>query len=108
MGALAVRSREHRQQVRQIAPPPETTEGPFWKWMAVENGRVFGLVGETEPPDPDATWKSTTHGWPWDGISKGYNAKDYTWGFSRTLLAFDAASASSRRTRRPGWRGRGH
>lgn len=63
--------------------------GTFWKWMALEDGVLYALIGEQEPPDPDAKWRSPGHGWPWDGISKGYNAGDYRWGFAKMLLAID-------------------
>ena len=41
-------------------------------------------------PTPRPHWKRTEHGWPWQGISQGYNNdKEYPWGFARTLLAID-------------------
>jgi len=75
----------------QIAPPPGQAEGTFWKWMALSDGVLYALIGKPEPPDAVAKWRRKHHGWPWGGISKGYNAREYTWGFSRTLLAMDAA-----------------
>jgi outer membrane protein assembly factor BamB len=76
----------------EIAPPAELTGGTFWKWMALEGGVLYALIGEEERQDPDAKWRSRGHGWPWDGISKGYNAPEYPWGFSKTLLAIDPAT----------------
>lgn len=73
----------------EIAPPAELSGGTFWKWMALEDGVLYALIGEAEPQDPVARWGSVQHGWPWGGISKGYNAADYRWGFARTLLAID-------------------
>jgi outer membrane protein assembly factor BamB len=73
----------------EIAPPVELTGGTFWKWMALEDGVLYALVGQAENPDPVARWRSERHGWPWDGISQGYNARDYHWGFAKTLLAID-------------------
>ena len=73
----------------EIAPPVDLTGGTFWKWMALENGILYALVGETEGQDPIARWRSVGHGWPWEGISKGYNAPEYPWGFAKTLLAID-------------------
>jgi outer membrane protein assembly factor BamB len=77
------------KQLDEIIAPVELTGGTFWKWMALENGLLLALVGEAEQPDPDARWTSTNHGWPWDGISKGYNDRQYRWGFAKTLLALD-------------------
>lgn len=77
------------RELDEIVAPVGLTGGTFWKWMALEDGILYALVGQQEPPDPDAKWRSTGHGWPWDGISKGYNAPKYPWGFARTLLAID-------------------
>jgi outer membrane protein assembly factor BamB len=73
----------------EIAVPADVAGGTFWKWMALEDGVLYALIGKAEPPDPDATWKSRGHGWPWGGISKGYNDAELAWGFSQTLLAID-------------------
>jgi outer membrane protein assembly factor BamB len=73
----------------EIVPPADLVDGTFWKWMALEDGRLFALVGQAEPADPNATWRKTSHGWPWNGISQGYNGPEFAWGFSRTLLAID-------------------
>jgi len=73
----------------EIAPPANLTGGTFWKWMALEGGVLYALVGPEEPPDAVARWRSTNHGWPWTGISKGYNEAEYRWGFAKTLLAIN-------------------
>jgi len=74
----------------QIAPPADQAGGTFWKWMALQDGVLYALIGKGEPPDAVAKWRRKGHGWPWGGISKGYNERQYTWGFSKTLLALDA------------------
>ena len=76
----------------QIAPPADLTGGTFWKWMALNDGTLYALVGKAEPPDRIALWRRQAHGWPWGGISEGYNESTYTWGFATTLLAMDPAS----------------
>ena len=73
----------------EIVAPTDLTGGTFWKWMALDGGVLYALVGKEEPADPDAKWRSTNHGWPWGGISKGYNQQEYAWGFAQTLLAID-------------------
>jgi len=73
----------------EIVPPVELTGGTFWKWMALDSGVLYALVGEADPLDPDARWRFTQHGWPWDRISKQYNANEYRLGFAKTLLAID-------------------
>lgn len=73
----------------EITVPADLTDGPFWKWMALEGGVLYGIVGADEKTDPDAKWRRRAHGWPWDGISQGYNANEYAWGFAPTLFAID-------------------
>jgi outer membrane protein assembly factor BamB len=73
----------------EIVAPPDLVDGPFWKWMALEGGVLYALVGKDEGLDDDAKWKSANHGWPWDRISKGYNDPQRPWGFATTLLAID-------------------
>jgi outer membrane protein assembly factor BamB len=73
----------------EIAPPAELTGGTFWKWMALEDGVLYALIGEQEQRDPVVRLRSTNHGWPWNPLSPGYNQPEHTWGFGRTLLAID-------------------
>ncbi len=73
----------------EIVPPQDQAGGTFWKWMALEGGVLYALVGPPDPLDPVTRWGSLNHGWPWGGISKGYNEKEYGWGFAKTLFAID-------------------
>jgi len=60
------------------------SDGPVWKWMALEGGVLYALVGEKEPRGETlkgAAFRGT--GWPWWGINK------YLWGFGRTIVAFN-------------------
>jgi outer membrane protein assembly factor BamB len=76
----------------EIAPPAALAGGTFWKWMALEGGVLYALLGQDEFRDAKAQWRRTEHGWPWDRISKGYNDPRYRWGFGQTLLAIDPAT----------------
>ncbi|MCX6904058.1 MAG: PQQ-binding-like beta-propeller repeat protein [Verrucomicrobia bacterium] len=76
----------------EIAPPAVEAGGTFWKWMALENGVLYALIGEQEERDPVIRAKSENHGWPWNPLSPGYNKEENTWGFGRTLLAIDPAT----------------
>lgn len=76
----------------EIALPKDAAGGTFWKWMAIEDGVLYALVGQADPLDPVTKWGREAHGWPWTGISKGYNEKDYSWGFAKTLFAIDPKS----------------
>jgi outer membrane protein assembly factor BamB len=76
----------------EIVPPVERAGGTFWKWMALEDGILYALMGEQEQRDPTKRWKRELHGWPWNPISKGFNQPDHPWGFGRNVLAIDPAS----------------
>jgi len=73
----------------QIIPTVDVAGGTFWKWMALENGVLYALVGEAEQMDVTTRWNRQAHGWPWTGISKGYNQPEHPWGFGRNVLAID-------------------
>lgn len=72
----------------EIAAPDGAT-GPVWKWMAVVNGVLYGLVGEKEHEDETLRGNRTQAGWPWRPMTSGYDRADYAWGFGRTLFAVD-------------------
>lgn len=74
---------------REIAPPAEVAGGTFWKWMALQDGVLYALLGEQERRDPVIRTRSQSHGWPWDPLSPGYNQKEQPWGYGRTLLAIE-------------------
>jgi len=84
----------------EIVPPLDIAGGTFWKWMAVENGVLYALIGEQEQKDPTMRWGLEKHGWPWSPISKGFNEPDrikdggqayvaHPWGFGGNVLAID-------------------
>jgi hypothetical protein len=84
----------------EIIPPEELAGGTFWKWMGLENGVLYALIGRQEQRDPTKQWRREHHGWPWNPISKGFNQPDGTqdsraayiahpWGFGRNVLAID-------------------
>ncbi|MGB2823769.1 MAG: PQQ-binding-like beta-propeller repeat protein, partial [Phycisphaerae bacterium] len=77
------------EAIGEITAPSGLVGGSFWKWMALEDGVLYALVGKDEDPDAQARWRRRQHGWPWGGISNGYNAPKYAWGFAATLLAID-------------------
>ena len=55
----------------QITVPQELSDGPVWKWMAMRDGLLIGLVGN--PEIQVETQRSTRRGlghWPW-GMWKG-------------------------------------
>ncbi|MCF7973213.1 MAG: PQQ-binding-like beta-propeller repeat protein [Phycisphaerae bacterium] len=78
----------------EIIPPLNLAGGTFWKWMALEGDTLYALMGQAEPADATMRWKRLEHGWPWDGISKGYNTPENEWGFGCSLLAIDVKTQS--------------
>lgn len=78
--------------IGELRPPKDIAQGSFWKWMGLENGVLYALLGESEERDDDQRWKRQAHGWPWTAISKGYNTPENAWGFGADFFAFDAAS----------------
>ncbi|MHC4396249.1 MAG: outer membrane protein assembly factor BamB family protein [Planctomycetota bacterium] len=84
----------------EIAPPVDIAGGTRWKWMATEDRVLYVLIGQQEQKDPVTKHRRTSHGWPWDKVSKGYNQpnrlddgleayNDHPWGFGRNVLAID-------------------
>ena len=73
----------------EIAPPAAMAGGTFWKWMALEDGVLYALIGEQEQRDPVIRAKLERHGWPWNPLSPGFNQDEHPWGFGRILLAID-------------------
>jgi outer membrane protein assembly factor BamB len=78
----------------QIVVPAGLADGPVWKWMALQNGRLYALVGgaEVQPATQPSTVAGLGH-WPW-GMWQGHDYKDTrtNFGFGRTLLAIDPAT----------------
>ena len=68
---------------------PAGAAGPVWKWMALKDGILYALVGEQEFFDPGHHEADSSPGWPWKGMSAGYDLATYPWGFGRTLFAVD-------------------
>ncbi len=73
----------------QIIPSVDKAGGTFWKWMAMENGILYALIGDQEQKDPIVKTRREQHGWPWDPLSKGFNEPENPWGYGRNLLAIN-------------------
>ncbi len=80
------------QVIDEIVPPEDLTEGTFWKWMAMEGGVLYAMVGQAEKSDPVIMGKRDHHGWPWDPLSPGFNQRENPWGYGRTIMAIDPTS----------------
>ena len=71
----------------EIQLPSELAGGTFWKWMALQDGILYALIGEPELKDEAKRWRREAHGWPWNAISRGHNQPVQSWGFGRSLFA---------------------
>lgn len=85
----------HSGEVRQsIIVPAEISDGPVWKWMAMQGDVLYALVGNLEIKVE--TLRSDRPGlghWPW-GMWQGHDYKDprTAFGYGRTLIAVDRKS----------------
>jgi len=73
----------------EIIPPADVAGGTFWKWMGLEDGVLYALIGEPEHRDETTRHDRRRHGWPWDRVSNGFNQPKNPWGFGQTVLAID-------------------
>ena len=76
---------------REIKIDAALTDGPVWKWMALQGDVLYALVGN--PEVTVETLPSLNRGlghWPW-GMWKGHDYADprTAFGFGRTLVAVD-------------------
>jgi outer membrane protein assembly factor BamB len=68
----------------EIVVPADKSDGPVWKWMALENGVLYAMVGEKErSEDPLRGDRLRGAGWPW------WKIKEYNFGFGKNFLAID-------------------
>jgi outer membrane protein assembly factor BamB len=78
----------------EIVVPEGIADGPVWKWLALEGGTLYALVGGREVPIPTQPSRNTGLGhWPW-GMWPGHDYADpkTSFGSGRTFAAFDAES----------------
>lgn len=81
----------------EISPPGDLAGGTVWKWMALENGVLYAMVGAEEPaakatPSTAPGWGAWAWGWG-DGLNQQYNLDPKRgkpgWGFGKDLFAID-------------------
>jgi len=76
---------------RKIVVPQEISDGPVWKWMALEDGVLYALVGGEEVESPRTPSREPGIGhWGW-GDWPGYKFQNPKTNpaFGRTVAAFD-------------------
>jgi len=60
-----------------------------WKWMAIDDGILYALLGEQKDPPQTTIVRSSARAWSWDDLSTGYYEERIPWGFGNTILAYD-------------------
>lgn len=78
----------------EIVVPKGLADGPVWKWMTIEDGVLYALVGEEEELHAVHRGTRTERGWPWTRVKSTYGKQQGTWGFGKTLFAMDLKSKS--------------
>ena len=73
----------------EIVVPNDVGDGPSWKWMTIRDGKLMAVIGEKEKPHPVHKGTRKVTGWPWQTVKSTYGPYQTSWGFGRTLLAFD-------------------
>jgi outer membrane protein assembly factor BamB len=78
----------------EIRLPEGSADGPVWKWLALEDGVLYALLGgqEVRPRTQRSEVMGLGH-WPW-GMWEGHEYKNpaTNFGFGRTFVAIDPAS----------------
>ena len=75
----------------EIKAPADLSDGPVWKWMGLEDGTLYALVGAKEGRTPQVRGERFRGaGWPW------WKMPSYGYGFGRTVLAIDPVSKKIR------------
>jgi len=77
----------------QIVIPAGISDGPVWKWMALEDGVLYALVGGQEvKAETQRSANDTLGGWPvpvQEKSHENYNDPKTSPGFGRTLAAIN-------------------
>lgn len=60
-----------------------------WKWMAIDDGVLYALVGGAPDPTETTIVRSQFAAWSWGELSKGYYEEPrIPWGFGETVVAY--------------------
>ena len=78
----------------EISPPASKVGGKCWKWMAIDNGVMYAMIGGPEMLNEDIRGAHHGRGWGWGGMGKAYGGRNpdptkYPWGFGRHIVAID-------------------
>jgi len=77
------------QQKDEIVLPPEVPGEGYWRWIALDNGVLYALLGGKEYEAEIIKRHRPTGAWGWNQLSRGYYERKYPWGFGNTIIAMD-------------------
>jgi len=76
----------------KIVVPADVAPEGRWKWIALDGGVLYALIGGKDYDAEVIKRKRPTGAWGWNQLSKGYYEKKYPWGYGGTIVAIDAAT----------------
>jgi outer membrane protein assembly factor BamB len=67
---------------------------PQWMWIALQNKKLFALLGKTDFQAKPHKSISSRAGWNWGNLKSGFktrtpDAYNFSWGYGQTFAAFD-------------------
>ncbi len=77
---------ETGRQIDRIHVPEVEGE---WKYIALQNGVLYALVGTVPDSAETTVVRSEYTHWSWGELSPGYYQTKVPWGFGTTMLAYD-------------------
>ena len=79
-------------ELGRITVPKAIAGGGYWQWIAIQDGKLYALMG-SKGYEAEIIRRKRRHGaWGWDQLSKGYYEKKYPWGYGSSLVALDVGS----------------
>jgi outer membrane protein assembly factor BamB/SAM-dependent methyltransferase len=76
------------RQIDRIHVPEVEGE---WKYIALQNGVLYALVGTVRDSAETTVVRSEYTHWSWGELSPGYYQRKVPWGFGTTMVAYDTA-----------------
>ena len=65
------------------------SDNPRWKWIGMEKGILYGMVGVAEKVEKNVKKRAHHFGWGWVYLHRGYYKEKIPWGFGKTLVAIN-------------------
>ncbi len=72
--------------LQEIRIPTSIDADGSWKWMALQDGILYALIGRRDLLDQVIQGDRRQPGWPWKDLGEAYAGR-VEWGFGRTVVA---------------------